>query len=208
MAVWTKSLLLMGLGGLFGRDDDTRNATIDQLDREVLACRERLSAAQDIARSCEGGGPPPAVYTELLQAFADSEVEVHRDGPRVGIVVPGALLFAPESVEIRREARLVVDLLATALGLHPELDVWITGHTDDRPLSRTAQRLYPDLDTYSFAQANSLARILNQEFSVDRARLHAAGQGPSRPRVANETDGARQKNHRIVLVLGPREEWR
>lgn len=188
--------------------DCPKRAVLEGLDREVLACQERLRITEEANRSCDTGGPPPVVYTELLQAFADTEVEVERDGKRVAVVIPSSLLFAPGSVEVRREALLVVDLLATALNLHPDQTAWLMGHTDDGPLSREAARRYPDHATLSFAQAHSVALLLSGQFKVDPARLLASGQGAGRPRVPSETDGAREQNRRVVVLIGPREEWR
>lgn len=207
--MWTPLLLSVGLAGLADRRSDCpRKTTLDQLDREVLACQQRLSEAEEAARSCDSGGPPPAIYTELLQAFADTEVEVVRDGPRVVASIPISLLYAPESLEVRKEARLVVDLLATALNLHPELSAWLLAHTDDTPLSRGLVRAHGDAVGWTHAQARALAKVLTTDFSVEPARLTAVGHGTARPRAASETDGARQKNRRIDVVIGPSEQWR
>jgi len=203
------SMWLSGVSGLPLLDRDCpKRVVLEGLDREVLACRERLRIAEEGTRSCDTGGPPPVVYTELLQAFADTEVEVERDGKRVAVVIPSSLLFAPGSVEVRREAILVVDLLATALNLHPDQAAWLVGHTDDGPLPRDAVGRYGDHATLSFAQAHSVSQLLSGQFKVDPARLVASGQGAERPRVRSETDGAREQNRRIVVLIGPREEWR
>ena len=199
-------LLSSSVGGLRDRDCPKR-AVLEQLDREVLACQERMRRAEESAGSCDTGGPPPPIYTELLQAFADTEVEVDRDGPRVAVVIPSSLLFAPGDTSVRREAMLVVDLLATALKLHPEQSAWLIGHTDDAPLSRDTVRRFGDHTTLSFAQAHALAQVLSGQFEVERGRLSASGRGADRPRVPSETDGAREQNRRLVVVIGPHQDW-
>jgi len=209
----TASLLAsVVLGGALGLPlldrDCPKRAVLEQLDREVLACQERVKLAEEATRSCDTGGPPPAIYTELLQAFADTEVEVARDGKRVAVVIPTSLLFAPGSVEVRREAMLVVDLVATALKLHPEQSAWLVGHTDDGPLPRDAARRYGDHTTLSFAQAHAVAKVLAGRFEVDAGRLSSSGRGADRPRVPAETDGAREQNRRLVVLIGPSEDWR
>jgi chemotaxis protein MotB len=187
--------------------DCPKRAVLEQLDREVLACQQRVQMAEEATRSCDIGGPPPVVYTELLQAFGDTEVEVIRDGGRVAVVIPSNLLFSPNTVEVRREAMLVVDLVATALKLHPEQSAWLIGHTDEAPLSRDAVGRFGDHATLSFAQAHSFAQVLTGTFEVEPSRLSATGRGAARPRVASETDGAREQNRRLVVLIGPGEDW-
>lgn len=201
------SVQLTGVGGvLFG--DCPRRSVVEQLDREVLACQVRLEQAAEASRSCGEGDGATSLYRELLQAFADTEVDVVRDGPRVVASVPSALLFPSDGVEVRREARLVVDLLGTALNLHPETAAWVVAHTDDAPLNRTLQRQFADPLGLTQAQAASVVRTLVTDFSVDAGRLVAAGHGSARPKVPAETDGARQQNRRVDIVIGPREDWR
>ena len=201
------SLLSSALGIPFGDRDCPKRAVLEQLDREVLACQQRVKQAEEATRSCDTGGPPPVIYTELLQAFGDTEVEVFRDGVRVAVVVPSSLLFAPGSVEVRREAMLVVDLVATALKLHPEQSAWLIGHTDDAPLSRAVLQRYGDHATLSFAQARAVAAVMSEQFEVQPTRLSATGRGADRPRAASETDGAREQNRRLVVLIGPGEDW-
>lgn len=201
------SLHVTSMAGLLFQDCP-RRATVEQLDREVLACQVRMEEAAEAARSCGDAGGATALYRELLQAFAGTEVEVVRDGPRVVVSVPASLLFPSDGVDVRREARLVVDFLSTALNLHPETTAWVVAHTDDTPLSRPLQKRYGDALGLTQAQAMSMVRALSSEFSVDPARLVAAGQGSARPRAAAETDGAREKNRRVDVIIGPHEDWR
>jgi|GEM_PF-3368839 len=207
--MWTPLLMSIGLtssAGLWG--DCPRRATLEQLDREVLACQVRLEEAQEAARSCDQGGSSTALYRELLQAFADTEVQVVRDGPRVVVSIPASLLFPGDGIEVRREARLVVDLLATALNLHEDTSAWVLAHTDDSPIPRALLRAHGDALGLTQAQAGALVRMLTAEFSVAPGRLVAAGQGTARPRVAAETDGARAQNRRVDVIIGPTEDWR
>ncbi|HCH65783.1 MAG: hypothetical protein CL927_02275 [Deltaproteobacteria bacterium] len=201
-------VLSIGVAGIFVQKDCPRRATVEQLDREVLACRIRLDEAKETARTCADAGMPTALYRELLQAYASTEVEVVRDGARVIVSVPASVLFPTDAVELRRESRLVVDLLATALKLHPETTAWVVAHTDDSPLSRRVQGLHRDALGLTQAQAGSLVRVLVDEFEVDGRRLVAAGLGNARPQVPNETDGARAKNRRVDVIIGPSETWR
>jgi len=201
-------MLALGLAGVFGQKDCPRRATVEQLDREAMACQIRLEEARETARNCADASAPTALYRELLQAYSGTEVVLRRDGARVVVSIPASLLFPADGVEIRREAGLVVDLLATALNLHPEMNAWVVAHTDDVPLPRSLSRAHGDALGLTQAQAGALVRVLVGQFKVDAGRLAAAGLGNARPMVANETDGARAKNRRVDVVIGLAEDWR
>jgi chemotaxis protein MotB len=201
-------VLALGFAGVFSQKDCPRRATVEQLDREVMACQIRLDEAKETARNCADASAPMALYRELLQAYSGTEVVLRRDGARVVVSIPSSLLFPADGVEIRREARLVVDLLATAMNLHPEMNAWVVAHTDDAPLPRSLQRAHGDALGLTQAQAGTLVRVLTGEFKVDAGRLAAAGLGNARPMVPTETDGARAKNRRVDVVIGLAEDWR
>jgi chemotaxis protein MotB len=176
-------------------------AVADQLEREVAACALRLQQAE--AAACAAAGGPPAHYKELMQAFGGTRVEVDRDGEAVVLTFPLDELFSADALTLRAEAQLLVDLLATALRLHPELHALLVGHTHDGALPRALTRAHPGPTALSAAYAIALAEALSSGFGVEAARLTAAGAGPHRPRVSNDTPEGRALNHRLVVVLGP-----
>jgi chemotaxis protein MotB len=176
-------------------------AVADQLEREVGACALRLLQAE--AAACAASGGPPAHYKELMQAFGGTRVEVDRDGEAVVLTFPLDELFSADAVTLRAEAQLLVDLLATALRLHPELQALLVGHLHDGALPRALTRAHPHPVALSTAYALALSDALSTGFGVDPQRLTVAGAGPHRPRVSNDTPEGRALNHRLVVVLGP-----
>jgi len=176
-------------------------AVADQLEREVGACALRLLQAE--AAACAASGGPPAHYKELMQAFSGTRVEVDRDGESVVLTFPIDELFSADALTLRAEAQLLVDLLATALRLHPELQALIVGHLHDGALPRALTRAHPHPVGLSAAYALALSETLSGGFGVELPRLTVAGAGPHRPRVSNDTPEGRALNHRVVVVLGP-----
>ena len=176
----------------------------EQLEREIIALRIRNTQLTQAADACKEAPTArgDALYTELLQVFSGSEVQVRRDGPSIVVTVPGGLLFSTGSDEIREEAKMVVDLLSVALNLHPETRVMVTGHTDDRPLSGTLKREHGDNWGLSVARAAAFMEAL-RTYGVAEERFTLAGRGPAEPIADNATPEGRALNRRIVVTLTP-----
>ncbi len=174
---------------------------VEQLEREVLALKEKNKTMAANQGPIEAA-PPPA-YVELLQAYADTEIRVERDGPRTIVVFPVSLLFGGEAPTLRQEALMPVELLSTALKAHPELDIWVIGHTDDlAPAGRWA-KTWPSNWERSFAWARGLQVALVDRFGVQSQRILVAGRADGVPRASNDTPEGRAQNRRIEVLLIP-----
>jgi flagellar motor protein MotB len=179
----------------------------EQLDREVRALQIRTRALEAQLQTCatdQGGG---LIYPELLQVFAGTEVQVEREAGRAVLVVPADLVFAPGTETLRDEGTMVLDLLGTALQLHPALEVWVVGHNDDA-LTAAARKRYADPMGISLARARAFAAALTERFGVDAERFTVAGRGEADPVADNDTPQGRAQNRRIVVVIGPQEKYR
>lgn len=164
-----------------------------QLEAEVRAARHRL--AQLEAQGCEESTAPHPVYAQLVQIFTGTEVEVLREGAGARVVIPADLLFPADGLVVRREAAMVVDLLGTALGLHPDLRIEVRGHADDAGMVDPMGR--------SLATAHVLMDTLVASHRLDRSRFTIAGRGAGDPRAPGDTPADRARNRRIEVWLTP-----
>lgn len=181
---------------------------VSQLDREVIGLQRKNRLLEERLEVCDQGETSAALLAQLSQVMSGTEVRVESDGPRVVVIVPGELLFASGSTEVREEAMMFADLLATAMQLHPELHAWVVAHTDDDALSGTMKKRYGDNWGLSSARALAFMQVLVGRFSVDERRFTIAGRGPSQPIATNDTPEGRALNRRVVVVLGPAESFR
>src|SRR5262249_13164024 len=79
----------------------------------------------------------------------------------------------------------------------------VEGHTDDVPIA-TAE--FPSNWELSAARAASVARLLI-DTGIDPHRLAIAGRGEVQPEAANATEGGRNHNRRVkLIVLGAEED--
>jgi len=180
---------------------------VGSLDREVAALKARNSTLQTQAEDCGVGEVGSLLYTQFVQVYSGTEVEVDRDGAHTVLRIPGGLLFSPGSTRIRMEARMVLDMLATGLASHPDTHVRVIGHTDDRPITGNMRRRHATNWHLSTARAIAFMQTLTQDFGVDPSRFSIGGRGSVAPREDNGTPEGRQANRRIVVVVGPRAEW-
>ena len=171
-------------------------ALVEQLDREVLALKERNETLWTELRKCDTPDVPLPIYQELTQAFSGTEVVVSLAGLDVALEVPGTLLYdSVLDVGLADRAALVTDLVATALRTNPDPHVWIVAHLDGTPLPPAlVKRFGSDWELGGFQAAQVGNALLAA--GIDGDRITVATEGST---VApGETP-----RHHFVLIVGP-----
>ena len=182
------------------------DSLVRQLDGEVVALRNRNQMLENRSRNCQDPYAAPApIYSELHQVFSSMEVEVWRNGATTLVGIPGEQLFGSGSVRVRREAMMVLDLLADALKAHPEQSILVTGHTDDKPLSGRLRQTYASNWELSSTRAAAVIRVLVGNFEVSPERFTVAGRAEFDPIEDNSTPEGRASNRRVVVSILPPE---
>ncbi len=200
-----RSLLLATLltGCISMRADQ---ALVNKLDREIIALQQQLKYMEAEAEDCSSRETPPdELYLELHQVFSYMGIEVERVGKATVLSLPGNELFAPGSVRIRDEAEKYLDLLATALELHPEHRIYVEGHTDDTPIAGRLARTYPTNWELSSARAAAVAVHLAREYGLSASRFTVAGRAHYSPQADNSTQEGRAMNRRVFFRITPPE---
>lgn len=194
--------VLLGLLGCVHRDD-----LAAQFEREIVALSMEKRMLEDQLEGC--GHPaasrkPDPLFVELRQVLDGSLVSVEREQGAVVLVARVVDLWSdPYELQLREESTQTVDLLATAIELHPDYRVWIIGHTSDRPLPKPMVPRYRDLVGYSTALAGDLASELHRSYGVDASQIGVAGRGPWVPVRSNDTEDGRAANERIEIWMAP-----
>lgn len=174
-------------------------ALINQLDREVIALKQRISLLE--GQSCTEM-EPPQIYAELVQVYADSPVRVERELEEVRVFFAADLLFAADSTRVREEALPTLDLLATALKLHA-VEVTVVGYADSELLPSNLRKLWPSPWEWTAARAVAVVHELVDRYGVPKGRVIAAGRGDSNPVSPSDTPEGRALNRRILVVIRP-----
>ncbi len=176
-------------------------ALIGQLDREVIALRQKVARLQEQLATCSDSTAPDPLYAELLQVMNGQKATVSRLGRRTMVSVPLDELYAPDSLSLREEAWPVLDLVATAVKLHPEVAVTVVAHGDDSTPPAAARKILPTPWEWTAFRAASVARELAEGFGVSPHRLTWAGRGAQDPVSSNDTPEGRALNRRVVFWL-------
>ena len=163
--------LLLVLAGCPPRHDYPDGSGLrGQLEREVIALQQTVRALEYELEHCDQGAEPTSLYHDLYQLFTGSEVQVGRDGSITVLTLPADYVFS-RGTDLRDEARMSLDLAATAINLHPDHQVIIEGHTDNSPPSGDLRRLYADNWALSFARAEAVMYALVEQFGVAPERF-------------------------------------
>jgi flagellar motor protein MotB len=179
-----------------------KDSLIYSLDREIIALRTQNDQLQGRLQTCSTqAGAPPSIYAELVQILPDLGVAVLRDRDKVVLRMHSDTLFATDSLRLRSESDAVLDLLATALRLHPDVQVEIVGHTDNQSVRGRLARAYPTRWELGAAQAISVLRALTEEWGVSPHRLSIGTRAEWEPTAESDTPEGRAENRRIEITL-------
>lgn len=202
-----RSLVALGAGALAApalaasKDDEL----IDQLDREVLALKERIKIQEHQLEECGSGvaAKPDPIFPELVQVYSGSGVQVKRKGGRTLVIIPSDTLFAWDTGGLREEGAFALDLAATALGIHAEHTVLVTAHTDGQPPPKSLVRRYPTDWELSLGLAWMVGNALMTTYKLAPRRITLAGRGNADPNDTDDTPEGRAQNRRVVLTISP-----
>ena len=86
-----------------------------QMEREILALRQRNRLLREQLKGCNVAGPSSALYSQLFQVYRGSTIDISRTGQITKLTFPVSDLFATDGVTIREEMRIFLDVLAPFL---------------------------------------------------------------------------------------------
>ncbi|MEZ4806094.1 MAG: OmpA family protein [Flavobacteriales bacterium] len=112
---------------------------------------------------------------------------------RYGKVAINDILFDTDKATMQASSAPVINEIAKLLGMMPELNVFVVGHTDMTGPFQHNMDLSAD-------RAAEVVRVLVTDHGIAKARLEAHGVGPLAPVATQRTDEGRQLNRRVELV--------
>jgi chemotaxis protein MotB len=132
----------------------------------------------------------------LLDEVAKKMVEIEESDKGVLIRFPNATAFGSGGAELSNNAYQALDKVIDTLRTGKE-KIYISGHTDDVPISTDRYRSNWDL---SSARAASVVHyFLDQQ--IPKGRITAQGLADSRPLAVNDTAENRAKNRRVEIFV-------
>ncbi len=171
------------------------DATLAQLPAEELAGAKTLKDSMNIA-----------IAHNLKKSISDSNMEndgdisVGIDQTVVMISVADSLLFRSGSYNVSSKANPLLAKLADVINAEPSIDVMIEGHTDNKGIH--TEEIIDNWDL-SVKRSTAIARLLQNKYKVDPARLIPAGRSSYVPLTDNSTYKNRARNRRTNIIIMP-----
>jgi chemotaxis protein MotB len=137
---------------------------------------------------------------DALVGFKSNELSVSIKNGKVYVSLQENLLFPSGSAVVNPNGKVALGKLAAVLNSNPDITVDIEGHTDSIPI----RGKYKDNWDLSTARANSIVRILTQDYSVDPVRVIASGHSLYDPVQPNSSSEGRALNRRTEIILSPK----
>ena len=165
-----------------------REATINKLQAEVDAQNARL---QSLLNSVK----------DALLGFSSDELTVTEKNGKIYVAMSDKLLFESGSAQVNKQGKEALGKLAEVLKKQHDIDVFIEGHTDNKPI-KTVQ--FKDNWDLSVVRATSVVRILTKDYGVNPLQILPCGRGECMPVDNNESVEGRAHNRRTEIIMAPK----
>ena len=165
-----------------------RERTINELQQMINAQNEKVRKLLSSVK-------------DALLGFSSDELTVREKDGKVYVAMSDKLLFQSGSARLDKRGEEALGKLAEVLNKQTDIDVFIEGHTDNKPIN-TVQ--FKDNWDLSVIRATSVVRILIKNYNVNPLQIQPSGRGEYMPVDDNETAEGRSKNRRTEIIMSPK----
>ena len=165
-----------------------RECTINELQQMINAQNEKVRKLLSSVK-------------DALLGFSSDELTVREKDGKVYVAMSDKLLFQSGSARLDKRGEEALGKLAEVLNKQTDIDVFIEGHTDNKPIN-TVQ--FKDNWDLSVIRATSVVRILIKNYNVNPLQIQPSGRGEYMPIDDNETIEGRSKNRRTEIIMAPK----
>ena len=165
-----------------------RERTINELQQMINAQNEKVRKLLSSVK-------------DALLGFSSDELTVREKDGKVYVAMSDKLLFQSGSARLDKRGEEALGKLAEVLNKQTDIDVFIEGHTDNKPMN-TVQ--FKDNWDLSVIRATYVVRILIKNNNVNPLQIQPSGRGEYMPVDDNETAEGRSKNRRTEIIMAPK----
>jgi chemotaxis protein MotB len=141
-----------------------------------------------------------ALVKNLTEEVKKGELQVRQYKDMLTVDVAEQLFFDSGRADLKDTGKAVLKKVGEALKGYEDKVIRVVGHTDNVPISKSAQKIFPSNWELSAARATTVVRYL-QEVGVPPERMVASGRAEYQPVAENDTPEGRKKNRRIEITL-------
>ncbi|MEI8113036.1 MAG: OmpA family protein [Bacteroidia bacterium] len=139
---------------------------------------------------------------DALVGFNNKGLTIQEKNGKVYVSLDEQLLFKTGQWDVDPKGQQALTNLAEVLGVNPDINVLVEGHTDNVPMRGSG--MVKDNWDLSVMRATAVTRILLKNKAIEPKRITSAGRGEFFPIDEADTPEARQKNRRTEIILTPR----
>lgn len=178
------------------------NALLKQKMEELGEREQTINELQDMMNS-QGEKVKQLLNSvkDALLGFSTDELSITEKDGKVYVAMSDKLLFESGSARVDKRGKEALAKLAGVLNKQTDIDVYIEGHTDSKPIN-TAQ--FKDNWDLSVVRATSVVRILTKDYAVSPLQILPCGRSEFMPVADNETADGRSRNRRTEIIMAPK----
>jgi len=163
-------------------------AQLERQKEELLAASKATEAQYD------------ALVRNLTEELEQGQLQVRRCRNMLTVDVAEQLFFGSGEASRKASGKEVLKKVGESLKGYADKVIRVIGHTDNVPISKAHQKVFPSNWELSVARATTVVRYL-QELGIPPERLIASGRAQYAPVADNATPEGRRKNRRIEITL-------
>jgi chemotaxis protein MotB len=161
---------------------------LEQQKRQLLAASKETQSQYD------------ALVHNLTDEVQKGQLQVRQYQNMLTVDVAEQLFFDSGQASLKASGNDVLKKVGDTLKAYDDKVIRIIGHTDDVPIAKAHQKVFPSNWELSVARASTVVRYL-QEVGVPPERLIASGRAEYAPVAPNDSAEGRKKNRRIEITL-------
>jgi len=181
---------------------EQEKAALEREQSQLRAQNEALETqrSQLLSASKQSQAQYDALVADLNQEVQKGQLQVRRYKDMLTVDVAEQLFFDSGRAALKETGKEVLKKVADAMKSYEDKAIRIVGHTDNVPITKGLQKVFPSNWELSAARATTVVRFL-QDSGIAPERLIATGRAEYAPVAPNDTLEGRQKNRRIEITL-------
>lgn len=175
------------------------------LEREKASLAQQVAALEQQRSQLQASEKQSEARYDTLLANLNEEVkkgqlQVRQLKGMLTVDVAEQLFFDSGRATLKDTGKQLLAKVADSLKGYEDKAVRIVGHTDNVPITKGLQKVFPSNWELSAARATTVVRFL-QDAGISPDRLVATGRAEYAPVAPNDSAEGRQKNRRIEITL-------
>jgi chemotaxis protein MotB len=191
--------------GKYDKLEADKNQEIAALQKEKASLQGQLAGLEQekatiVAETKQNQEQYDALVKKLSAEVQQGQLQVRRYQNMLTVDAADQIFFDSGKASLKPSGKEILKKLGDALKSYSNKVIRVVGYTDNVPVAKSLQNIYPSNWELSVARATNVVRYL-QEVGVPPERMVASGRGEYAPVASNDTAEGRQKNRRIEIML-------